>query len=164
MRTLVIACVALLAGAAAFVGDDMNVQADPKANFASFRTFTLRDASITSERPELDNRLFEKKLGNTIRAALVERGLKEVQSNPDLIIDYSVTNEDVATTARGNGAGPQPVRYTVGMLVIDMFRLGVPTPVWRGVYRDDERTGSKLVVKLPEDAKKLIAKYPRLSK
>jgi hypothetical protein len=28
------------------------------------------------------------------------------------------------------------------------------------VYRDDESTGSKLVQKLPEDAKKLLARYP----
>lgn len=162
MSPPVIACVALLACAIGIAADDMSVQADPKANFASFKTFTLRDASIASERPELDNRLFEKKLGNAIRTALLERGLKEVSSNPDLIVDYSVTSEDVATTARGNRAGPVPVRYTVGMLVIDMFKLGVPAPVWRGVYRDDESTGSRLVVKLPEDARKLIAKYPRL--
>ena len=164
MKTLAIACVALLAGAAGFAADDMNVQADPKADFASFKTFNLRNTSITSERPELDNRLFEKKLTSTIRTALVQRGLKEVSSNPDLIVDYALTNEDVATTQRGYRAGPLPVRYTVGMLVIDMFRLGVPAPVWRGVCRDDESTGSKLVVKLPEDAQKLIAKYPKLGR
>jgi hypothetical protein len=37
--------------------------------------------------------------------------------------------------------------------------LSADDPVWRGVYRDDEMTGSKLFRKLPEDARKLIAKY-----
>jgi hypothetical protein len=46
--------------------------------------------------------------------------------------------------------------------VIDMKRPGDRDPVWRGVYRDDEQTGSKLVQKLPNDAKKLIERYPKL--
>jgi hypothetical protein len=45
--------------------------------------------------------------------------------------------------------------------VIDIFTRDGPAPIWRGVYQDDERTGSKLVNKLPEDARKLLAKYPR---
>ena len=65
----------------------------------------------------------------------------------------------VPTPARG--IGPQPVRFTEGTLVIDLVRPGGPNPVWRGVYRDEESTGSKLMLKLPEDAKKLIDRYPR---
>jgi hypothetical protein len=77
-------------------------------------------------------------------------------------VDYRLTGEDVSTSRRGfaRGMGPQPFRFTQGTLVIDLTRPGETSPVWRGVYRDDEMTGSRLMQKLPEDAKKLIAKYP----
>ena len=45
------------------VADEMSAQADPRANFPGFRTFALRTAEINSDRPELDNPLFAKKLG-----------------------------------------------------------------------------------------------------
>ena len=47
---------------------------------------------------------------------------------------------------------------------IDLSRPNDTIPVWRGTYRDDENTGSKLMLKLPEDAKKLLARYPQRSK
>jgi hypothetical protein len=141
--------------------DDLSVVVDPKADFSTFKTFAVRAGKIESAKPEIDNSLFAKKLTRTIREALTAKGLKEVTGRPDLMVDYTITSEDINTTQRGGGrgTGPQPLRFTVGMLVIDMTRPGDQAPVWRGVYRDDERTGSKLVQKLPEDAEKLIAKY-----
>ena len=142
--------------------DDMSVQADPRVNLSLFRTFALRTAEINSDRPELDNPLFVKKLGNTIRMALTARGLNEVADRPDLFVDYRLTGEDVSTSTRGfaRGMGPRPLRFTQGTLVIDLTKPGEARAVWRGVYRDDEMTGSRLMRKLPEDAKKLIARYP----
>jgi len=147
-------------------GDDLSVQVDPRADFSTFRTFALRNGKINSPRPELDNPLFVKKLGTTIRAALTAKGLKEAATSPDLVVDYTLTGDDISigmpTPVRG--VGPRPVRFTEGTLVIDITKPGDTSPVWRGVYRDDESTGSKLMQKLPEDAKKLIARYPRLTK
>jgi len=56
------------------------------------------------------------------------------------------------------------VRATIGTLVIDLKKPGDTTPVWRGVYRDDDSTRSKLVQKLPEDARKLIERFPKVTK
>ena len=162
MRPLFLAlCMSLALSAAQQPSDDFSVVVDPKADFSQFKTFAIRVGKIASDRPELDNSLFAKKLSKTIQAALVAKGLREVSGRPDLLVDYSITNEDISTTTRGGGRGigPQPLRYTVGMLVIDLMRPGSPAPVWRGVYRDAESTGSKLMQKLPDDAKKLIAKY-----
>ena len=64
---------------------------------------------------------------------------------------------------RGTGrisTGPVSVRYVAATLVIDMRATGVDTFVWRGVYRDEESTGSKLVAKLPSDAQKLLKEFP----
>ena len=163
-RHLAAACVGLVLGSLCLVADELSVSVDPKANFAMFKTFAFRDRKIDSDRPELDNRLFVKKLESTIRSGLVAKGLTMAGSGADLFVDFALTGEDINTTARSpmRGMGPQPVRFTAGTLVIDMYRPAEPHPVWRGVYRDDEQTGSKLVQKLPEDAKKLIEKYPKL--
>ena len=166
MRRLLLAiCIALLASSVWLSADDLSVVVDPKADFSTFKTFAVRVGKIASNRAEIDNVLFAKRLTKTIRAALTAKGLEEVAGRPDLFVDYSISSEDINTTqgGGGRGIGPQPLRFTVGMLVIDMTRPGNPNPVWRGVYRDDEKTGSKLFQKLPEDAKKLIAKYKGLS-
>ena len=145
--------------------DELSVTVDPKANFALFKTFAFRDRKIDSDRPELDNRLFIKKLESTVRTSLLAKGLTEAGSGPDLLVDLILTGEDVNTTVRypGSGMGLQPMRFTAGTLVIDMKRPGEPDPVWRGVYRDDEQTGSKLVQKLPDDAKKADRKVSEAS-
>ena len=107
-------------------------------------------------------------LAQTLADALPKDAAKllaqqETASGPDLAVDYTITGEDMAIGVPSGirGAGPQPVRYTEGTLVIDLTRPVDTTPVWRGVYRDDESTGSKLMQKLPEDATRLLAKYPR---
>jgi hypothetical protein len=162
MRPLLLAvCVSVMVGSVSLSADDLSVMVDPKADFSKFKTFAVRVGKIESSRPEIDNVLFAKRLTKTIRTALMAKGLKEATGRPDLFVDYSIASEDINTTQRGGGRGigPQPLRFTVGMLVIDMTRPGDQNPVWRGVYRDDEKTGSKLFQKLPEDARKLISKY-----
>ena len=164
MRRLIL--VAILGAAAAsmpLAADEMSVQVDPKADFSKFQTFAMRDAAINSPRPELANTLFEKKLRNAIRAGLAAKGLTEVSTQPHLNVDFTIFGQDVNTTQRSGlrGRGPVPLRFTAGTLLIDMTRSGESDPVWRGFYRDDETTGSRLVQRLPEDARKLIDKYPR---
>ena len=160
-----LACLSLLLLIASpVVADDMAVQVDPRADLSRFRTFAIRTPKVNSQRPELDNPLMVKRLSRTIRGALVARGLQEAPTAPDLVVDYTLTSEDVAlgmpTAVRG--LGPRPERYTEGTLVIDLIRPGETSPVWRGPYRDDERTGSRLVPKLPDDARKRMGRYPQV--
>ena len=155
---------------AVFAADAFNIEFDARADFSTFKTFALRAGTVNSPRPELDNSLFVKKLGSAIRGAVREKRLREVSTAPDLFVDYRITGEDISTVERGAGyrgngmvipgTGPRPLRYTQGTLVIDLVRPGESVPVWHGVYRDEEPTGSKLVESLPADAQKLIAKYP----
>ena len=58
------------------------------------------------------------------------------------------------------GTGLQSERYTEGTLVIELTTREPNALVWRGLYRDEERNGSKLSQKLPGDAKKLLSSYP----
>jgi hypothetical protein len=173
-RTIFAVCVCALLSPALLVADEMSVNFDPAVDFSQFKTFAVRMATIQSARPELDNPLFKKMLERAIESALAANGLTETGSSPGLFVDYRITNEDISSSRPGTpllvgpggrgragvSTGPQPVRFTEGTLVIDLSRPGDATPIWRGVYRDDESTGSKLVQKLPEDAKKLLARYP----
>jgi hypothetical protein len=162
MRAVVLC--ALVAGSiAAVTADDLSVVKAPDADFSSFGTFAIHDGTIHTGRPELDNRLFARKLARTIRAALEAGGFKEAAIQPDLVVDFTLTGEDFAVGERppARGLGPQPRRFTEGTLVIDLSKNGDKDPLWRGTYRDDESTGSKLVQKLPDDARKLIDRLPK---
>ncbi len=154
--------VVVLLGPVLAAADNLSVDFDPRADFSAFRTFAMRDAKVSSPRPELDNRLFVKMLSTRIRTSLAARGLREVMDGPDLLVDFTVTGEDfsIGVPSGVRGAGPVPQRSTQGTLVIDLVKPGGAAPVWHGVYREEEDTGSALVQKLPEDARKLVAKYP----
>jgi len=168
-----LALVGVLLGLTAVVlADESSVQADPTIDFSVLRTFSFRVQQVQSRREELDNPLFLKKLAAAIRRGLIAKGLTETRDRPDILVDFTITGEDFGDAerrlVRGIRGGPvairQPIRIAEGTLVIDIFRRDDADPVWRGVYRDDERTGSKLTLKLPKDATQLIAKYPKASK
>ena len=151
------------------VADESSVQVDPTADFSALRTFAIRTQQVASRREELDNPIFLKKLAAVIRTSLIERGLTERADRPDVVVDFTVTGEEFGDVERrlirGIRGGPvrvsRPMRISEGTLVIDIFRRQEAEPIWRGVYRDDERTGSKLTSRLPEDAKRLLARYPK---
>jgi len=159
----------LLGLAVVLVADESSVQADPTIDFSVLRTFSFRVQQVQSRREELDNPLFLKKLATAIRHGLSAKGLTETRERPDLLVDFTITGADFGDAdrrlVRGIRGGPvavrRPIRIAEGTLVIDIFRRADTDPIWRGVYRDDERTGSKLTRKLPEDATQLIAKYPK---
>jgi len=168
-----LALVGVLLGLTAVVlADESSVQADPTIDFSVLRTFSFRVQQVQSRREELYNPLFLKKLALAIRRGLIAKGLTETRDRPDLLVDFTVTGEDFGDAqrrlVRGIRGGPvairQPIRIAEGTLVIDVFKRDDTDPIWRGVYRDDERTGSKLTLKLPEDAKQLISKYPKAGK
>lgn len=167
-RLVVVLCVLVALGVV--VGaDESTVQSDPTADFSAFRTFAFRAQQVASRREELDNPLFLKKLAAAIRVSLMAKGLTERSDRPDVVVDFIVTGEEFGDVERrlirgipgGARRVSRPIRISEGTLVIDIYRRLEAEPIWRGVYRDDERTGSKLTYKLPQDAKRLLAKYPK---
>ena len=171
-RQIASICVCCLLGGTLLLGDDLSVDFDPAADFSRFKTFAIRATTIDSPRPELDNPLFVKQLTTAIRTALSARRLAEAAAGPpDLFVDVRVVGEDFSLTQRGMpmpagpgrrtvSSGPQPLRFAEGTLIVDLARPGESTPVWRGVYRDKNSTGSRLVENLPAGAVKLLARYP----
>jgi hypothetical protein len=163
MRCGAIVAALLVAGALTLAAHDQSsTVADPRVYFKTLKTFTMGKVTIASTRPELDNRLFEKRLVAAIRQALIAEGFAESATGADFVVTGSIKSEEIMSTARGafRGQGPQPVRETAGVLEIGLSRPGETQTgtMWKGVYREVETTGSKLVEKLPADARSLIAK------
>jgi hypothetical protein len=177
IATLLVAYV--LCSSVAFAGDESSINVDATFDFSKVATFAIRPGRINSQKPELNNRLFLQKIDAAIRAAVVAKGLKEVADRPDVFVDFSVASMDYSVTGgqrgtrtpdgpRGSGirgtvipgTGPIPELFTAGTLVIDMSVGQTGALVWRGTYRDEERSGPRLARKLPDDATDLVSKYP----
>lgn len=177
----------LVLRSAELVADDHNIDFDSQTDFSKIKTFTIRPGRINSGRPELNNALVLKKIGDSIRAVLTSRGLKETADRPDVVVEFGASGLDYSVGPggrasaigasrgddRGRGRGErggergvrdnqssQHVDFSEGTLVID---LTAPAPgglVWRGVYHDNEKNSTKLAKKFPDDAKKLLSAYP----
>jgi len=171
----------LLLGSNAFRADDHNVDLDKSVDYSKLKTFMIRPGKVDSGRQELNNSLVLKKLTDAIRAALLSKGLTEVTTLPGVVVEFSVSGVDYniggGGIARPIGAslgnpGPRgsrgpdgtgergPVDFSIGTLVIDVNATQPARLIWRGVYHDNEDNSAKLGQKLPEDAKKLLSKYP----
>jgi len=171
----------LLLGSMSLHADDHNVDLDKGVDYSKLKTFLIRPGRMDSGRQELNNSLVMKKLTDAIRAALVSKALKEVSAQPDVIMEFSVSGVDYNIGGGGiarpisaslGNPGPRgsrgredsgeglPVDFSVGTLVIDVNATMPARLIWRGVYHDTEDNSAKLGQKLPEDAKKLLAKYP----
>lgn len=168
--TLVLASAVLLA-------DDHSVIFDEDVDFSTFKTFTVHDVRMKSDRPELNFPAVIKTIGETIRDSLTALGLKETDPRADLIVECQVTGVDFTIGpfgrpgaiqgGRGGGRGgrssPQ-VDFTEVTIVLDLIRADSGALVLRGVYHDNEADAQKLVKALPKDAATLLSQYPRKKK
>jgi hypothetical protein len=160
------------------IADEKTINFDEKTDFSRLKTFSIREAKSDSERPELNNPLFLKRLAESVRTELKGKGLEEISDKPDLFVDLRVDGADISFVTRDpdthipgigpggrgginiRGSGPHDVRYTQGTIDVGLTAREANLLVWQGIYRNDESNGSKLAQKLPSDAKKLIAQYP----
>jgi hypothetical protein len=163
--------IALLLASAVLAADDRTVLFDDEVNFSSFKTFTLHDGTVSSQRPELKSSITRKKLSDAIRGALTARGLKETADPADLLVEHSVNAVDygIGPFGRANPIGGRgrrgdaqgsTVDFTEATLVVDL-KAGDPRAlVWRGVFRQAENDAGKLAEALPKFAASLLSDYP----
>jgi hypothetical protein len=146
--------------------DQRDIDADPSADFSSFKTFRIRDGQVTTKSPELNSPLTRKKIEEGLRTQLTGKGLAEVATEPDLVLTWrfgSANKREVQTWATGRwGRGRRVTAYkfTEGTLVVDLYQRVGQELVWRGVYRDDESNPGKLSNRLDDDIKKLFKDFP----
>jgi len=166
-------CVAVILLSAVLFADDHSVIFDEDVDFSIFKTFTMTDATITSDRPELKFPVVTRTLGEAIRAALALGGLKETSDRADLVVTCTVTGVDYSIGpfgrpnaiapgrgGRGGRASAGPVDFTEITMVVDLSRATPAALLWRGVYHDTENDARLLAEALPKDATKLLSQYP----
>jgi len=169
----------VIAAPVLFASDESTVNFDATFDFSTVATFAIRPTSITLDKPEINNRLFEQQVHDVLVRALSSKHLKEVVDSPDLLVRVSVTGQDYSfaerrpgtrippgprgSGARGvviPGAGPVPVMLTGGTMTIEMIAVRTGGVVWRGSVRNEEETAPRLARELPKNASALLSKYP----
>ena len=174
MRTIAWAALAVLCAASVLNADGQSVSVDRNVDFSTFKTFSMRDGRIRSDRSELKLPAVMSSLREAIRTALTGRGLTEANGPADLIVEHSVTNVDyrfssfervhmVREGVRGvrgsDSVNPGQVDFTQATLVIELKRGDTGALVWRGVYHYSENDTRQLALALPGDAAKLVTQY-----
>jgi hypothetical protein len=148
------------------LADEKNIDFDAETDFAKFKTFSIRNGQITTQKPELRGPLVQSRIEAALRAQLKAKGLTETQNGGDLIVNYRLGAGDrrevqrVPAGRRGRLTRLDTYTYTEGTLLVDLTAAEPRGLVWRGVYRDDESNAGKLSDKLPDDIKKLFEDYP----
>ena len=151
------------------LADDHTVLFDEDIDFAAFKTFSLGEARMTSDRPELNFPAVMATLTDRIRTTLAGKGLKELPDRGDLTVQLRVTGVDFsigpfgrpnAIRPGGRGGRGGTVDFTEATLVLDLLTGDPATLVWRGVYHDSENDARKLAEALPGDAATLLGQYP----
>src|SRR5215472_1409352 len=169
-RTLPTLLVTLLALTAAY-GQKVNVDWDRSADFSKFHTYAWQ----TSTHPAKG--LWNQRIIDGINQQLQSKGLKLVDSNPDLWVVYSNSiKKDQQVVGTGYNMGPgwgwgwwggpttttyNTYTYKEGTLVVDIADANGHTLLWRGTATDSVSDNSDKNIKTLNNAiSKLFKNFP----
>ena len=146
--------------------DEKDTDFDPTTDFTKFKTFNIRQGQLDAKLPELNSPILRKKIEESIRQQLVAKGFTEVQSRPDLAVNFrlgAANRRQVESFPAGRWGlrrRLETFRFTEGTLVINLMDTDGRELVWRGIYRDDESNSAKIANRMPDDIKKLFSDFP----
>jgi hypothetical protein len=153
-------------GLSTVYGQKITIEADDSADFSRYKTFRMNEGQLKAKGPALNNDLIRRKLEDEIRKRLTEKGLKEVSSQPDLNVRFTLTTPR-RTEVDNYPAGPYgranrrvKVQYVDGTLTIDLRDATRRELVWQSVAVQSVDDASKLADRLDDMVKKSIDKYP----
>jgi uncharacterized protein DUF4136 len=176
MRRFAMTAALSLLGAAAFA-QDVKVDFDKAADFSALKTFSSKLATPWG------NPLGEKRVVAEIEEALVAKGWKKDDANPDAVVvlhGATQTKKSLNTFYSGDmGMGGYGYRgwggggmgmgtattteseYTVGTLVVDIFNAKTKALVFRGTASDElSDKPEKNVKKADKAANKMFKDFP----
>src|SRR5262249_684743 len=110
--------------------------------------------------------IVRKRIEDSIRAQLTAKGMTEVQSRPDLVVNFrfgAANRRQVESFPAGRWGRRRQIetfRFTEGTLVINLMDPEGRELVCRGIYGDDESSPGRISNKLPDDIKKLFSDFP----
>jgi hypothetical protein len=143
-----------------------DVQSDPAAPFATFKTYAWTAGTPAS------NPFAEEQIHAAVNAQLAEKGMTESASAPDVIVATHVaTHEKQEVVANGFGFGPwwgygpaaTVETYVKGTLIVDLYDARTKKMVWRGVATTTvSDKPSKNTEKIDKAVEHMFEKYPPL--
>jgi len=148
----------------------IDIEFDESAVFERYKTFHIVQGQINARAAALNSDLTRRKIENEIRKRLIEKGLMEVESNPDLNVRFTLgqarRSEVEAYPAGWRGLGTRRVRvaYTEGTLAINLRDTSRKELVWRSVAVEDKSDPIEISKHLDDMVRKSIEKYPPKSK
>lgn len=154
------------------------VDYDRSVDFSSVKTYAWAEQKQTEI-----NDLNQKRIVSAVESQLALKGLKPVDSNPDVYVAYFTDDDEqveVDTTHMGYDYGPgmywdpywgggmgmststsRVRKYTMGTLVVDLYDADEKQLVWRGaVTATVDEDPRKLEKKINKGIAKLFKKYP----
>jgi hypothetical protein len=162
--------VVILALAATAFAQKTNIDWDRSANFAEFHTYAWEPS------PHPAQGFWNQRIVDAVNRELQAKGLKMVDSNPDLWVVYSKSIHDqkqVVGTSYGfgpgwywGGWGPNTVNYNTyvtkqGTLVVEIADAKDHQLMWRGSVTDTLSDNSnRNISKLDKAVAKLFRDYP----
>jgi hypothetical protein len=154
------ACAALASAGCA--GTQVRTDHDPHAQFANYRTFSLRsghviNAGVTDDRDILVRDHIDQALQQTLQA----KGLMPARENPDLIATYTARARAVVFVEPNLSpavAYPDTVYDRDGTLVIDLIDPRTNRLVWRSMAQ--VKAGNLRPKHIAEVVDKALAAYP----
>ena len=144
----------------------IDIEFDESAVFERYKTFHIVQGQINAKAAALNSDLTRRKIENEIRKRLIEKGLMEVESNPDLNVRFTLgqarRSEVEAYPAGWRGLGTRRVRvaYTEGTLAINLRDTSRKELVWRSVAVEDKSDPIEISKHLDDMVRKSIEKYP----
>ena len=179
-KRLIPALLAIVLAPAVLLAQKVSYDYNKSANFASFKTYAQKDGTKVGQ-PLIDDRI-----AAAIDTELAAKGLKKVESDPDVVVVYHVAfdqEKDISTFSSGYGGGYGPYGYgwgggwgggmattttqvrdiLVGTLVVDMADAKKNQMVWRGMGVKEVNTQAnpeKRDKSINEAVKKIFKNYP----
>jgi len=166
MKIVKLAALALVMSTAAAYAQKVNVDSDPAAPFATYKTYAWTAGTPAA------NALSEQRLHAAVDAKLAAEGLAMNTTAPDLIVSTHVSTKDKQELiANGFGYGPWGFgggfggatveTFVEGTLVVNLYDAKTKKMVWRGLATataSDKPT--KNTEKINKALDKMFEKYP----
>jgi hypothetical protein len=137
---------------------------DSSTDFAKYKTYAWVLGSNVAKDP-----LWHQRVVGNIERQLEAKGLKRVDSNPDVYVTYnSELNEDVSIQGFGTGRpwfggsfSANKVKTIEGTLAVDIHDAQGKRLVWRGIAIETaSNKRDKNITKLEKAVAKLFKQYP----
>ena len=82
----------------------VDIESDDSIDYSKYKTFRIGEGQLNSKAPSLNSDLTRRKIENEIRKRLIEKGLSEASSQPDLNVMFrlgSARRNEVETFPAG---------------------------------------------------------------